>query len=60
MTAKRHTLKKNQAQKRTLTQMQVIKQRDKEGRQKRRMKSPGERYKENIAVREIKIKVRKP
>ena len=39
--------------------MQVIKQRDKEGRQKRTMKSPGERYKENIAVREIKIKVRK-
>ena len=57
--AKRQTLRKNQTQKRTLTQMQVIIERYKEEKQKRKMKEPRERYEQNITVRKIKIKVRK-
>ena len=40
--AKRQTLRKNQTQKRTLTQMQVIIERYKEEKQKRKMKEPRE------------------
>ena len=57
--AKRQALRKNQTQKRTLTQMQVIIQRDKEERQKRKIKAPRERYDQNITVRKTKIKIRK-
>ena len=57
--AKRQTLRKNQTQKRTLTQMQVSnieRQRRETGR---KVKAPRERYEQNITVRKIKIKVRK-
>ena len=39
--------------------MQVIIQRHKEYRQKRKTKAPWERYEQNITVRKIKIKARK-
>ena len=39
--------------------MQIMTKRDKEERQKRKMKVTRERYEKSITVREIKIKVRK-
>ena len=54
-----NTKGKSNTETNVITQMQVITQRDKEERQKRKMKAPRELYDQNITVRKIKIKIRK-